>query len=156
MSSSSDKRGFNLNNLIKEKYDISLSKEEINYIYNMGAKKCEIGDFQNALPIFQFLVLFKPAETLYMKAIAGCLQNLEQYMEAYMYYQSAFMAKMKDNPDCLFYMAFCAIKLQKNDEALNLLNHFLKDNPNHELEKKAKLLLNGLQKVAANPGPVKS
>lgn len=144
--SSFDKKGFNLNNLIKEKYNISLSKEEINYIYNLGAKKCEIGDFQNALPIFQFLSLFKPGTSLYLKAIAGCLQNLEKYMEAYMYYQSAFMVDTKANQDCLFYMAFCAIKLQKNDQALELLNQFLKDNVGHEYEKKAKLLLHGLQK----------
>lgn len=143
----SDKRGFNLNNLMKEKYNISLSKEEINYIYNLGAKKCEIGDFQNALPIFQFLTLFKPGTPLYLKAIAGCMQNLEQYMEAYMYYQSAFMVDMKNNQDCLFYMGFCAIKLQKNEQAVELLTQFLKDNPGHEYEKKAKLLLHGLQKT---------
>ncbi len=142
-----DKRGFNLNNLMKEKYNISLSKEEINYIYNLAAKKCEIGDFQNALPIFQFLVLFKPGTSLYLKAIAGCLQNLEQYMEAYMYYQSAFMVDMKNSQDCLFYMGFCAIKMQKNDQARELLTQFVKDNAGHEFEKKAKLLLHGLEKT---------
>lgn len=142
-----DKKGFNLNNIIKEKFNISLSKEEINYIYNLGAKKCEIGDFQNALPIFQFLTLFKPGTPLYLKAIAGCLQNLEEYMQAYMYYQSAFMVGMKENQDCLFYMAFCAIKMQKNEQAQELLTQFIKDNAGHDLEKKAKLLLHGLQKA---------
>lgn len=145
--SSWNKKGFNLNNIIKDKYNISLSDEEINYIYNLGAKKCEIGDFQNALPIFQFLTLFKPGTPLYLKAIAGCMQNLEQYMEAYMYYQSAYMVSKTQHSDCLFYMAFCAIKLTNNDQAIELLNQFLKFNPGHELEKKAKLLLHGLQKT---------
>ncbi len=141
------KRGFNVNKIIKEKYNISLTKEEINYIYNLGAKKCEIGDFQNALPIFQFLTLFQPGTPLYLKAIAGCSQNLEKYMEAYMYYQSAFMVNTKENQDCLFYMAFCAIKLEKSDQAHELLTQFIKDNPGHECEKKAKLLLHGLDKA---------
>jgi tetratricopeptide (TPR) repeat protein len=132
--SSWDKRGFNLNNIIKDKFNINLSKEEINYIYNLAVKKCEIGDFQNALPIFQ-----------YLKAIASCFQNLEQYMEAYMYYQSAFVVDFNNNQDCLFYMGFCAIKMQKPDQARDLLNQFIKANSGHEFEKKAKLLLHGLE-----------
>ncbi|MES2615816.1 MAG: hypothetical protein V4591_10425, partial [Bdellovibrionota bacterium] len=68
-------------------------------------------------------------------------------MEAYMYYQSAFMVEPQKNQDCLFFMGFCAIKMQKNDQALDLLNQFVKDNPGHENEKKAKLLLLGLQKA---------
>ncbi len=141
-----DKRGFNLNQLLKEKHNVTLSQEELNYIYNMGAKKCEIGDFENAVPIFQFLTLYKPGFPLYLKAIAGCLQNLEKYMDAYMYYQSAFMVDQKNSQDCLFYMGFCAIKMQKNKEAQEVLTHFIEKNPEHELEKKAKLLLHGLQK----------
>ena len=144
---SENELGFNLNKLIKEKFNISLTEEEINYIYNLGAKKCEIGDYKNALPIFQFLVLLKPNYSLYLKSIAGCLQNLESYMEAYMYYQAAFMVDSKGCQDCLFYMAFCAIKLEKSEQALPLLNQFLQDNPGHELEKKSKLLLKGIQKA---------
>ncbi len=142
-----DRRGFNLNNLIKEKFNVSLSKEELNYIYNMGAKKCEIGDFENALPIFQFLSLYSVGNPLYLKAIAGCLQNLSQFKDAYMYYQSAYMCDMKNSQDCLFYMGFCAIKLQEPDMAKDLLSKFIEKNPEHEFEKKARLLLQGLSKA---------
>ena len=140
-----NERGFNLNNFIAEKYQVSLTQEEMNYIYNLAAKKCEIGDFENALPIFQFLVLYKPSDMLYQKSMAGCLQNLQKYTEAYMQYQTVYMLDSENNQDCLFYMAFCAIKMEKPDIAKNLLEEFLSQNPEHEHEKKARLLLRGLE-----------
>lgn len=143
---SRNKVGFNLETLIKEKYDVSFTKEELNYIYNQGVKKCEIGDFQNALTLFQFLTLLRPGVPLYLKSVASCLQHLEKYLEAYMHYQSAFIVDIKQQQDCLFFMGFCAIKIQKEQQAVELLTSFLENNPGHEFEKKAQVLLSGLKK----------
>jgi predicted Zn-dependent protease len=136
---------FNLNNIIKDRQQPPYSEEEINYIYNLAVKKCNIGDFQNALPIFQSLNFIKLGNPLFLKAAAGCLQNLEKYPEAFMHFQGAFLIDMQNNQDCLFYMAYCTIKMKKNDQAVKLLNQFMKDNPEHPLIKKAQLLLKGLQ-----------
>lgn len=140
-------KNLDFNQLIANKFDVKLSREEINYIYNLGAKRTEIGDFHSALPIFQFLVLFDTRNPLYIKAVAGCMQNLDRFLEAYTYYQIAYEFDKEGQQDCLFYMAFCAIKQNMQNEAGKLLDEFITKNPSHEFTKKAKLLRHGIQKT---------
>ena len=142
-----DKRGFDVNKILKEKHNMTITDQELNFIYNLGVKKCDVGDFTGAISLFQFLTLCKPANALYIKATAGCFQNLEQYLQAFVHYQTASFLDPKNNQDCFFFMAFCSLKLQENDRAKALFEQFLKGNPGHEFEKKAKLLLHGLQKT---------
>jgi tetratricopeptide (TPR) repeat protein len=133
-----------LKELIDSKIGVELNPEEMIYIYNLGAKKCEIGDFENAIPIFQFLLFKDMKNTLYMKSMGGCFQNLERFDEALLCYQSSYILDKKANSDCLFYMGYCALKLKKNEQALEFLTKFCETNPDHELVKKAKLFMNGL------------
>lgn len=130
-----------MKDMIDTKYGLSLSTKELNYMYNLAAKKCQVGDYNNALNIFQFLTIYDTGNVFYTKAAAGCMQSLEKYQEAYDLYQTAFMLDSKNNPDCLFYMAYCAIKQNNYTDAVSLLESFLEKKSDNNLEKKANLLL---------------
>lgn len=150
--------GLSLKQLLKERHNLNLGKEEMNYIYNLGANKCSVGDFEGACHLFQFLAICEPDEVLYHKAAGGCLQSLERFQEAFFSYQTAYMLDRikKHHSDTLFYMGFCAIKLGNVQNARDLLAEFLTTDPTPDLEKKAKLLLRGLdagteQNSADNP-----
>lgn len=140
------KAGFSLKQLLKERHNLNLGKEEMNYIYNLGANKCSVGDFEGACHLFQFLAICEPSEVLYHKAAGGCLQSLERFQEAFFSYQTAYVLDQprKQHNDTLFYMGFCALKLGNAENARELLTEFLTKDPTPDLEKKAKLLIRGL------------
>lgn len=132
---------FDIKGMINEKYGISLTEKEINYIYNMAVKKCQIADHENALNLFQFLMIYETGNPLYIKAAAGCLQSLERYQEARQLYQIVYMTDINKHSDCLFYSGYCSIKLKDYANASLFLEDFLSKNKNQELDKKARLLL---------------
>lgn len=127
--------------IINAKYGLSLNTKELNYIYNLAVKKCQLGDHNNALNLLQFLSIYETGNAAYMKAMAGCMQSLERYHEAYHAYHAVWRLNESGNEDCLFYMAYCAIKQKNYAEAITLLEQFLSKNTNKELERKANLLL---------------
>lgn len=51
------------------------------------------------------------------------------------------MLDSSNNPDCLFYMAYCAIKQNNYSDAISLLESFLEKKSDNDLERKANLLL---------------
>ena len=132
---------------------LNYTEQEKNYLYDIGANKCQIGDFKGAVLIFQFLNLLDSQNCLYSKAIAGCMHGLENYSSAVYYYCYSYeLVKDRNNYDCLFYVAKCHLKLNDNLEAKNSLNQFIdlceKDkvaqDMHSKLIKKAKLLLKGI------------
>lgn len=126
-------------------FNLNFNDKELLFVYNLGAKKFEVGDYEGALAVFLFLNASKPNTALYLKSAASCYQNMERYEDAFYMYQSTYIVDTKTNYDCLFYLGFCGIKLGQKDEAKGLLNLFVDNYPDHELVKKAKLLLNGLK-----------
>jgi len=110
-------------------------------------KKCAVGEYEKALEIFQILNTLEPGNSTYMKATAGAMQGMSRYFEAYMMFQASYALNQKPtNTDCLFYMAHCSIKQNKFAQAKKLLEAFLTSNSHPDLAKKAKLLLNGMNK----------
>lgn len=141
MENISENNNFNIKEMIEAKYGLSLNTKELNYIYNLATKKCQLGDHSNALSLFQFLSVYDSGNVLYSKAAAGCLQSLERYEEASQLFQAVYILRPNENNDCLFYMAYCALKQSNRKEAVSLLETFLKRNSDKDLEKKAKILL---------------
>lgn len=138
----------NMKEIINAKYGLSLSTKELNYIYNLAVKKCQLGDHNNALNLFQFLSIYETGNALYMKATAGCMQSLERYPEACRIYHAVWISNESGNEDCLFYMAYCEIKQKNYAQATTFLEQFLEKNTNKELERKANLLLDIAKKSA--------
>ena len=136
----------NIKGYIKEKHALEFNEKELNYIYNLGAKKCEIGDYEGAEPLFQFLSIYQPNNPLYLKAMGGCYQGLEQFAIAIPFFTLAYALDQKKQLDCLFYIGFSHLKNKNPQEAKQILTKFIElAGEEHELVKKAKLFLNGLK-----------
>jgi len=128
--------------------------QEKSHLYNAGVEKCLIGDYESAKKIFQVLCTLDNKNTLYIKALAGTLHNLGDYIQACFFYDYAYRVQsVRQNYDCLFYCANCLIKIEKNELAKSKLLQFIdlcnKDQSGigyTKLVKRSLLLLKGLLK----------
>ncbi len=130
-----------------------LNEKERNFLYNLAANKCQTGDFKNAVPLFQLLVLLEPKNYLYIKGLAGTLHGLGNYLEALELYRVVYLLDKNLNIDTLFYMGDCLLNLKKLGEARENLELFVqiasgdlyRDRYDSQL-KRAQLLLAGVLK----------
>ena len=106
--------------------DISLNDDEKKYLYNIGVNKFSIGDYKGASTIFQLLYTLEPMNSLYVKALAGCLQITEDYENAGFFYSYTYdIDASSANYDCMFYHANCLLKLDKKTEAKGIFESFI-------------------------------
>jgi len=103
-----------------------LDEKQRNYLYNMAAQKCQAGDYINAVPLFQFLVLFDRTDVNSIKGLAGALHGAARYSDAINCYHMTYLQDSMNHVDSLFYMADCNIKLNKLDEAKKEHSRFFK------------------------------
>lgn len=120
---------------------MNLTTKEKNYIYNLAAKKCQMGDFKSATPLFQLLVSIEGKNSLYLKALAGCHQQQKDYLGAYALYNYAYLLDMKQNADCLFYIANCLIELEEWKKAEATLQNVLTELTDEKILARTKLLI---------------
>ncbi len=126
-----------------------LSQKERDYIYNFAAISCQIGDFNKAIPLFQFLVLLDQSENLYLKGLAGALHGAKRFKDALELYKLAYQMQMEHSYDCLFYGADCLINLNDKAGARDYLLAFIAASEQAQVAvdqimfKRAKLLLDG-------------
>lgn len=139
----------NIEELLNNQVNLDLTAEEKNYLYNLGANKCQIGDFAAAGKIYQLLTLLEANNPLYIKALAGCNQAQEEYLPANILYDAAYVLNPTDH-DCLFYAANCLNKLDQLDVATEKLNQFIQISDNQLLIKRAKLLLTSIKQKTLN------
>ena len=103
----------------------NLSDKERNYLYNYATNKCQTGDFKNAIPLFQLLVLLEPGNFIYIKSFAGALHGEGRFAEAVELYKVVYLLDVKLHCDTLYYMGDCLVNLKMYDEARTNLNLFL-------------------------------
>lgn len=126
---------------------LKLTVSEEKYLYNLGAKKCQIGDFATAMPLFQLLITINPSNYLYLKALAACQQNKREYLIAYCLYNCSYTFHKDENTDCLFYMGICQLELSKSEQARSCFEELIKLGGPEQLVARAKLLLSDIPEV---------
>jgi len=111
---------------------VKLTKEEVNYIYNLGVRQFEVGNYEKATLLFQFVISCDSKNALFFKALAGCLHACEDFMGAFLNYQMAYILDAKTNSDCLFYCGVCMYELDNLDTAKKSFEEFLLSSPSDD------------------------
>lgn len=136
----------NLENNPLRKFELNQSEKDT--LYNMGICKFQTGDYEGALPIFQFLSGIELSNLNYLKALASCYQNLANFTAAITLYNMVYLLNPKNENDCLYYIANCYLELECNDEAYDLLKDFVEGCATYESIhlKRARILLKSLER----------
>lgn len=90
-------------------------------LYGHAYRLFNSGQYQNALPLFAYLVTMNYSVPKYLFAIAACQHRLQRYEEALEGYLEAFTLD-GSNLIPLFHASDCAIKLKADYTAFILLN----------------------------------
>ncbi|MFN8770722.1 MAG: hypothetical protein ACK5Z5_09775 [Neisseriaceae bacterium] len=128
---------------------IKLNEKELDYLYNLGVRYFKLNNFSQALPLFQITVAYDSSNIVYLKALAGCLQALKEFLSAHFIYKIAYIIDNK-NDECLFYSGVCLYELGQLDNATQEFDAFLSITTNKELSKKANLYLEIINKNTEN------
>ncbi len=124
---------------------LNLSEGELTYIYNIGVKFVSIGNYDQAIKLFQFLLISDPVNIQYLKALAGSLHAIKDYKNAYNAYFTVYGLDQENQYDCLFYLGACAFYLQDLDAANKYLNEFLVNSQDKKMNARAKLFIKQLE-----------
>ncbi|MDQ5921564.1 MAG: Anaphase-promoting complex, cyclosome, subunit 3 [Pseudomonadota bacterium] len=132
------------------------SKQELNYLYNVGVNNFKTKNYQRALSMFQLLLMLDANNPLYMKAAAGAYHITKNYLSAILAYRYCYALDPSPmNHDCKFYIGVCYFETNNWEIAKTEFEDFLKqaDKNMPELNKKAQLYLLAIDKkitLAAN------
>ena len=117
-------------------------------IYAVAHDLYQRARYEEARKLFTYLMALDHHETLYMGAVASCLQMLERYDEAIEYYSLASVYCL-DDPRPTFHTAECLLAQGRTGEAREALSMVLDDcvEPRHAaLKQRAQALLGFLEK----------
>lgn len=139
------------NNIFSNFAQEDFSKIEKDCLYNMGVKNFQLKNFSKALAVFIVLVQRDATNSLYVKALAGCLQAMNDYASALFTYKFAYTLDPAKNSDCLFFCGVCLYELEQYEEAkiefdkcLNIAN-----NITDEMKNKNNLYLKAIENQLA-------
>ncbi|MCE2706586.1 MAG: hypothetical protein LW807_05860 [Proteobacteria bacterium] len=122
------------------------NKNELDYLYNLGVKSFQVGDYTKALPIFQLLKGANSTNVLYSKALAGCYHAMGDYMNALFSYKFTYLLDQDNESDCLFYSGTCLYELGKFEQAQKeFVKYTQQKNINVEFCSKAELYLESIK-----------
>lgn len=114
-----------------------ISQEQVEAFYALAYAQYEAGNYDNALKIFNALVLLNSTDVRFYMGQAACCQALKKYENAIEIYSRAFFIDGLKNPEILYNSAMCFLKLGQRQEALDLLEHVdnfaSPDNERHQL-----------------------
>ena len=92
------------------------------------------------MPVFNLICSVDGNNDTYSKALAGCLQAQEKFIEAFFYYQCTYLMNREKHQDCLFYSGVCLYDAQMKEKAQKYFSDFLGNPGSHtNLIAKAKL-----------------
>ena len=126
---------------------MNLDEGELTYIYNLGVKFVSVGDYEHAIKLFQFLLIYNPFNIDYLKALAGSLHAIKDYEKAYSTYFTVYELDKENQKDCLFYLGACAFYLKKSDMSLEYLKEFLIGSQNKKMNARAKLFIKQIEPI---------
>jgi len=118
--------------------------------YNKVVKLMSLGDYKSALDIMEKLSKKYVFNTVFLKTLAACHQELENYYLAVITYQVAYSLSPEDNLDCLYYAGICLYKADELEKSRVMFESFLaSDFSNEDFKKRAQLYVNKINKLAA-------
>lgn len=124
---------------------MNLDEAELAYIYNLGVKFVSIGDYEHAIKLFQFLLIYNPFNIDYLKALAGSLHAIKDYENAYSAYFTAYDLDKENQKDCLFYLGACSFYLKKTETSIEYLKEFLISSQDKKMNARAKLFIKQIE-----------
>ncbi len=128
-----------------------IGQDKVDGLYAFAHGLYERQRYEEARKVFTYLMTLDHHETLYMGAVASCLQMLKRYDEAIEYYCLASVYNLGD-PRPTFHTAECLLAQGRTDEARDALSMVLNDCREHRyaaLKRRAQALLDLLDKKAA-------
>ncbi len=129
---------------------VNLNPDTLEALYGLGFNLYEAKNYTDAHTVFQALCMYKHNEYRFLMGLAACKQALKEYQAAIDMYGFAIVASMINNPEPFYYSVFCLLKLNRKQEAIDILNAIPdvceENNAEHAAFKtKAKDLLNQLK-----------
>ena len=119
-----------------------LNNNEECFLYNVACGMFFVGNYKDALKIYELLLLINDSNLLYFKSVASCYQNLKNYRSAILNYQYVYSCFPEQHLDCLYYMGYCFYKLDDYHMCRLKLNQFIQMNTSEsEYIKQSKILL---------------
>ena len=133
--------------LIEAGTKVKVKKEEKDHLYNMFVGQFESGNYDSAQKIIETLILLEPSNFIYLKSIASTHQQQKDYMQAFIFYNYAYILDKDEN--CLYYMANCLVELNEFDQAQYQINKLLRVVKNPQLLSRAQILARYIEKQLA-------
>lgn len=132
-----------------------VSQDDIKAYYAVARSLYERERYEDARKLFTYLMALDHHETLYMGAVASCLQMLKRYDEAIEYYSLASVFNL-DDPRPTFHTAECLLAQGRIAEAREALSIVLDDcgAPRYEaIRERAQALLGFIADKAGKATP---
>ena len=129
-----------------EKFKQIASELDVDMIYNMATQKFNVGNYQKAIDCYSFLLLCKPMNPIYNKALASCYQQVEQYTLASYYYKITLLQSPADI-ECEFYIGICSFLAKEYSLALVSFNNFINISKNTVLIERAQMYCDKITSV---------
>lgn len=126
---------------------LGLTKEMKDYVYAMGYKFYNNGQYKKALPAFSALQLWEMAEPKYSFALAATHHRLQDYSTAAFFYVICMGLDML-NPEPSFQAADCYLKLDQPAFAILMLKQAIEsaqDSKYASIKNQSELLLSALE-----------
>ncbi len=134
------------NNKIKGTY----TKDDLNYLYNLGVRNFKTKSFARAISVFLLLTVIEPDNHAYLKALAGSYQANNDFLNAMLTYKYCYsLIPQASNIDCLFYSGVCFYESHDYLSAKAEFEKFLNGMGEHfnELKNQAELYLLSINKL---------
>lgn len=110
------------------------SEDQLEQVYTMAYQNIEQGQYEKALPLFNFLVMYRPTSKRYLMGLGVTQQMLQNYAFALRAF-SFIGALHPDSPPAFLHIAQCYLSMgdvEKALEALQVLLDYCGATPGHE------------------------
>jgi len=102
-------------------------------LYSIGHNQYQLGQYDKAIEMFQFLVLMNPWDRRFPMALGSAYQMTQRYDKALGYYTMAVSLNMMD-PIPMFHSAECMAALGHYEEAVEALQFVIRNSTTAEHE----------------------
>lgn len=131
----------------------NITQDQLENLYAMGFNLYTVGNYQDALTVFEALTLYNNLDIRFWMGLGGARQGLGDYEGAVDAYSMGATIEAFNNPEPFLYCARCFIKLGKREEALTTLEGLIDlvdpENPKHlECKSVAEALIELIRKKA--------
>ena len=94
----------------------AIDESTMNGIYSIAYRYYQVGRYEEAMRLFQFLCLYDHLNVRYFKALAAAQFMLKEYKHAVAVYSFCYLLD-KDNPEYPFQSGLCHLAMGQLDEA---------------------------------------